>query len=266
MADTQEPIAGGIDEEECILEAALKAIKAKKARLQEEAEEKRRVEEAEEKRKAKEAEEKCQADEAEAQRVKKAQKAKEAEEAEKIRAANVAMEKKRVADDAAVARVKAQAQATRQRNLVKIGVAPNDPLMLVPEGLGPGREEVWNIRKQVAGQAKKRKLGDTEASVHFSRRFGVGRANLAVSGCMHLLCTSGPGVCARDWQGVLIVQRQKGPVLLPGSKTFGRDHTLIRRGGCEAEAEEGQDVGDRTEGRAGLGSGGEVGRRIGQDP
>jgi hypothetical protein len=65
--------------------------------------------------------------------------------------------------------MKAQAQVTRQKNLVKIGIAPNNPLMLVPEGLGSSREEVRNIHKQVAGQARKMKLGDTEASVRFSR-------------------------------------------------------------------------------------------------
>jgi hypothetical protein len=75
-------------------------------------------------------------------------------------------EVKRTADDAAAARVKAQALATRQKSLTKIGVCPDDPLMLVPEGPGPSREEVRNIRQQVAG--RKRKLGDTGASVRVS--------------------------------------------------------------------------------------------------
>jgi hypothetical protein len=74
-------------------------------------------------------------------------------------------EKKRVADNAAVAGMKAQAQGTHQNKLAKIGICPDDPLMLVPEGLGPSREEVQNICKQVTGQAKKRKLRDTEGSV-----------------------------------------------------------------------------------------------------
>jgi hypothetical protein len=79
--------------------------------------------------------------------------------------------KKRLADGtaaangAAAARVKAQAQATRQKNLAKIGIHPDDPLMLVPEGPGPSREEMRNIRKEVAGQARKRKLGASEGSV-----------------------------------------------------------------------------------------------------
>jgi hypothetical protein len=48
----------------------------------------------------------------------------------------------------------------------KLRVRPDDPLMLVPEGLGPSREEVRNIRQEVTG--RKRKLGDTGASVQFS--------------------------------------------------------------------------------------------------
>jgi hypothetical protein len=74
MADSRKHTAEGLDKEERIIEAA-KAIKAKKARLQEEAEEKRRAKEAKEKRKA---------EEAEAQRVaEEARKAEEAEEAQK---------------------------------------------------------------------------------------------------------------------------------------------------------------------------------------
>jgi hypothetical protein len=70
-----------------------------------------------------------------------------------------------------VARVKVQALATRQKNLAKIGVHPEDPLMLIPEGPGPSQQDVQQIRKQVAGQGRKRKLGDTGASVRFSRSF-----------------------------------------------------------------------------------------------
>jgi hypothetical protein len=170
MADTQTPIVE-VDEEERALMAALKALKEKKARILEEAEEKRRAEEAaEEKRKAEEAEAK--------RRAEKALQVEKAEEAERLRAANAAMEAgvaahlaevKRAADEATAARVKAQALATRQKNMAKIGVRPEDPLMLVPEGPGPSREEVRNIRKQVPGQSRKRKLGDIGASVHFSR-------------------------------------------------------------------------------------------------
>jgi uncharacterized protein YhaN len=160
--------------------------------LQEEAEE------AKAKWKSEEAEKKRKADEAKAQRVEAARKAAEAEkvqkaeeaerakaakdkaekeEAEKIRAANEAMKAGVAANLAEVKRVaklraaanEAAALATRQRNLAKIGVRPDDCLMLIPEGPWPSREEVRNIRKQVAGQARKRKIGDTEASVHFFR-------------------------------------------------------------------------------------------------
>jgi multidrug efflux pump subunit AcrA (membrane-fusion protein) len=203
MSDAQPPIIEEIDDEELALLAALKAVKEKKARILEEAEERRKAEEkrkadeaaeakrkaeevaetqrkaeeAERKRKAKEAETKRLADVAEAERVEKARQVKEAEEAERIRAANEAMqvgvashlaEQKRVADATAAANA-AAALATRQRNLAKAGVRPDDPLMLVPEGPGPSRREVQEIRRQVAEQGKKRKLGDTEASVRFSR-------------------------------------------------------------------------------------------------
>jgi hypothetical protein len=164
MADAREPTAGGIDEEERVLEATLKALKVKKARLQEKAEEKQRAEEGKEKWKAKEAEEA-----AKKEKVAKAQA--EKEEAKKIRVANAAMEagivaheanKKRTADEAAAARVKAQALATRQKNLAKVGVCPDDPLMMVPEGPGPSQEEVRQIHKDVAWASKKRKLGEAE--------------------------------------------------------------------------------------------------------
>jgi hypothetical protein len=48
-------------------------------------------------------------------------------------------------------------------------MAPNDPLTMIPEGPGPIREEVWKIRQEVTGKAKKRKLGDTKGSVSGSR-------------------------------------------------------------------------------------------------
>jgi fused signal recognition particle receptor len=141
-------------------------------RRAEEAEAKRKADEPEMQRLADEAEKKRKADEAEAQRLEVACKAAEAkevrkaeeaekakaakdkaekEEAEKIRAANAALEagivaheanKQRTADESAAARVKAQALVTRQQKLAKLGVTPDDPLMLVPEGLGPTREEM----------------------------------------------------------------------------------------------------------------------------
>jgi hypothetical protein len=191
MENTHTPVAEEVNEEERVLLAALKAVQEKKARLLEEAEEKRKANEAAEaKRKAEEAEaerkaeEKRKADEAEAQKLEVAEKAKAAqtqgdkEEAEKIRAANEAMEVgvaahmenlKRTAEESAAAHVKAQALATRQKKLAKLGVRPDDPLMLVPEGLGPSREEVRDIRQQVARKCRKRKLRDTGASVRFSR-------------------------------------------------------------------------------------------------
>jgi hypothetical protein len=73
--------------------------------------------------------------------------------------------KKRVAEEAASVWVKVQALATCQKNLAKIGVPPDDPLMQVPEGLELSREELQKISKEVAGQVKKRKLGDAETSV-----------------------------------------------------------------------------------------------------
>jgi hypothetical protein len=73
--------------------------------------------------------------------------------------------KKRVADGAAAARVKEQALGTCQKNLANLGVPPGDPLMQVPEGPEPSREDLRKIHKEVAGQAKKRKLEDTESSV-----------------------------------------------------------------------------------------------------
>jgi hypothetical protein len=79
--------------------------------------------------------------------------------------------KQRTAKESAAARVKAQALATRQKNLAKLGVRPDDPLMLVPEGPGPSREEVQDICQQVAGKGQKRKLRDTGASVQVSQSF-----------------------------------------------------------------------------------------------
>jgi hypothetical protein len=186
MSDAQPPVIEEIDDEEQALMAALQAVKEKKARILEEAEEKRRAEEAaktqrkaeeaEKKRKAEEAEAKRKADEAEKEKAVQAQA--EKEEAERIRAANAALQVgvaehfehvQRTAEESAAARIKAQALAMRQKKLAKLGVLPYDPLMLVPEGPGPSREEVRDIRQQVAGKGRKRKLRDTGASVQFSR-------------------------------------------------------------------------------------------------
>jgi hypothetical protein len=60
------------------------------------------------------------------------------------------------------------------------------------------------------------------------------------------------------------MQHKKGQVLLPGSEGVGGDYSLVRRRGCDAEAEEGQGVGVSTEGRKGLGRGEEVSRWISQ--
>jgi membrane protein involved in colicin uptake len=237
MADAQVLIVVEVNEEERVLLAALKAVQEKKARILEEAEAKRK---AEEERKA---EEKRKAEEAEAQRLEAAEKEKAAqaqakkEEAEKIWVANEAMkvgvaahlaEVKRMADDTAVAHKKAQALATRQKNLAKIGVRPDDPLMLVPEGPGPSREEVRNIRQQVAGQGRKRKLGDTGASVRVFPKFSVSdKLTYLFLGRLHILCTSGPGIRARNRKGLHVMQCQEGPVLLPRSKAIGRDYCLV---------------------------------------
>jgi hypothetical protein len=152
---------------------------------EEEAEAKRKAEEAEVKHiaeeawKVKEAEWECQTEEAwkaevaaERDRVVKAQA--EAEEAKKIQAANEALQagivaheanKQRVAEEAAAVRVKAQALATCQKNLAKISVPPDNPLMQVPEGLELSREELRRIRKEVAQASRKWTLGEAEDSV-----------------------------------------------------------------------------------------------------
>jgi hypothetical protein len=180
MSDEHMPVHDELAEAVRKAEEMLKAAKERQQKAEEAAEEKRKAEEAAEaKRKAKEAE-----------KEKAAQAQAEKEEAERIRAANEAMQVgvaahmdniQRTAEESAAARMKAQALVTRQKKLAKLGVRPDDPLMLVPEGPGPSREEVREIRQQVARKGWKRKLGDTGTSVRFSRSFGVGRANLSVS-------------------------------------------------------------------------------------
>jgi hypothetical protein len=61
-----------------------------------------------------------------------------------------------------------QALATRQKNLAKIGVAPDDPIMQAPEGLGPSCQEIWVIQHEFSGKPKKRKLRETENLVGVS--------------------------------------------------------------------------------------------------
>jgi hypothetical protein len=56
--------------------------------------------------------------------------------------------------------VKVQALVTCQKNLAKLSVPPDGLLMRVPEGLELSREELRKIRREVAGQVKKRKLGE----------------------------------------------------------------------------------------------------------
>jgi hypothetical protein len=136
---------------------------------------------AKEKRKAEAAaEEKHKADEAKAQKLEAAEKEKaaraqaEKEEAERIRAANAAMEagivaheanKQRTAEESAAVRAKAQALATRQKKLAKLGVTPDDPLMQAPEGPGPSRQEVREVQRVFSGKLKKRKVRETEITV-----------------------------------------------------------------------------------------------------
>jgi hypothetical protein len=64
-----------------------------------------------------------------------------------------------------MARINAQALATKRRNLGRLGVRPNDPLMQVPIGPGPSNTEVRNIRRGLVHQPKKRKLVDDDESV-----------------------------------------------------------------------------------------------------
>jgi hypothetical protein len=89
MAEQREHTVKGLDEEERVIAAALKAVREKKVKLREEAEEKWRAEEAEVKCIADEAEEKRKADEGEVQRL--------AEEAKEARKDKEAAEKERAA-------------------------------------------------------------------------------------------------------------------------------------------------------------------------
>jgi hypothetical protein len=73
--------------------------------------------------------------------------------------------KKRIADEAAAAQVKAQAQATCQKNMAKIGVLPEDPIMQAPEGPGPSSQELRAIQQEFSGKPRKWKLGEAESTV-----------------------------------------------------------------------------------------------------
>jgi hypothetical protein len=183
IADTREHTIEELNKEEHAAAATLEAIRQRITKVQQEAEEKWRAEEAEAKCKPEEAEGERVTEEAwkakEAQKTKVAAKEARAakakakkEKAEKIRVANAAMqegllaheaEKKRVAEEAPT--LKVLALVKRQQELTKLGVPPKDLLMQAPEGLGPSREEMRKICKEVARQAKKRKYGDTQSSV-----------------------------------------------------------------------------------------------------
>jgi DNA repair exonuclease SbcCD ATPase subunit len=187
MVDTHENTIEGLDEEEHATEAALEAIKERKAKVFEEVEEKWRAEEAELKHKAEEAEEAKRKEEAkrarkaeEAERVAKeavdkrkaeVEKA-EAERAEKARVAQatykagirvVQADQRNLAKQ--TARINAQALAMKYRNLGKLGVWPNDPLMQAPVGPGLSNTEVRRIWKELVHQPKKRNLGDDDETV-----------------------------------------------------------------------------------------------------
>jgi hypothetical protein len=154
MADIRANTIEELDEEEHAGVAVLEVIRQRKAKVQEEVEEKWRAEEAKTKRKAEEAEREQQAEEAQKAEETRVAKAKaKAEEAEKIWAANKAMqdglvvheaEKRRVAEEAT--RLKAAAIAKHQE-LAKLGVAPDNPLMQAPEGPGSSHQELQEIQR-----------------------------------------------------------------------------------------------------------------------
>jgi hypothetical protein len=155
MDNAPENSADELDVQARATEAALQAIKDTRAKLRKEAAEKQQAEQAECKeaeRVAKEAAEKkkAEAEKAEADKKAKAEADRvEAERVEKDRTAqvfydqgvrNVHAEQRNLAEQ--TARINAQALATKRRNLGKLGVRPNDPLMQVPKGPGPSNAEV----------------------------------------------------------------------------------------------------------------------------
>jgi chemotaxis protein histidine kinase CheA len=185
MADAIEHQSDDIDMVVCTAQAALEAALERKKRAEEEAEEKWKAEEAETKRKAEEAERK-EAVAKEAERVakeaaekKKAEKA-EAERAEKARTAQAAYEAGIWAVQAdqrnsaeQMAWINAQALATKRKNLGRLRVRPNDPLLQAPMGPGPSNAKVRRICKELVHQPRKRKLGDDDDSVILANAAGV---------------------------------------------------------------------------------------------
>jgi hypothetical protein len=178
MADPSEHQNDDLDVVVRAAQAALEAALERK-RAEKEAEEKRKAieaetkckaEEAKVKRKAKEAERK----EAEAKEVaekKKVEKA-EAERAEKARTAQaiyevgvqvVQADQRNSAEQ--TARINAQVVVTKRRNLGRLGIGPNDPLLQTPVVPGLSNPEVRKIRKGLVHQPKKRKLGEDDDSV-----------------------------------------------------------------------------------------------------
>jgi membrane protein involved in colicin uptake len=166
MADELTPVHDEYAEAVRKAEEMLKTAKERQQKAEEAVEEKRKADEAaKNKRKAEEAE-----------KEKAAQSQAEKEEAERIRAANEAMqvgvaehmaEVQRTANDAAAARAKEQALATRRKKLVKLGAAPDNPLMQAPEGSGPSRQEVREVQREFLGKPKKWKVRETEMTVCF---------------------------------------------------------------------------------------------------
>jgi hypothetical protein len=157
MADPREHTAEDLDEAERMAEAALKAIRERKVRAQEEAEEKRRAKEAEQEHQAEEA----QKAEAAAEEARAAKAKAEKEEAEKIWAANMAMKEGLLAivadkerDTAAAAWVKTQVLVKHQKELVKLGAPPDDPLMQAPEGPGPSQQELRDVQREFSGEVE----------------------------------------------------------------------------------------------------------------
>jgi hypothetical protein len=103
---------------------------------------------------------KAEADKVEAERVEKARTAQAFYE-QGVR--NVQADQRSSAEQ--TARINAQVLATKRRNLGKLRVGPNDPLMQVPVGPGPSNAEVRNICRGLVHQPKKRKLVDEDDSV-----------------------------------------------------------------------------------------------------
>jgi hypothetical protein len=139
--------------------------KAEEAEAQRIADKVRKAEEAKQERQAEQAWEAEAA--AEKERAAKAQ-------AKNIQATNEAMQarieaheanKKRVAEDAAAVRIKAQALVTHQKNLAKLSVPPNDQLMQVPEGPEPS---LGGIREDL----QRRCPGFPETKSRGGQRFG----------------------------------------------------------------------------------------------